>query len=442
MISRLTIAAATLLVATAPVHASNWNLSLRNHMTITPPGGVSVTEMSGVTYLGPAAGGLYRFLSVQEGHGSLTQFDLGFDSTGNISSISNVSNVSTGVFLQDFEGIAFSNPARNSAFVSDEAPAGPNIRELNLATGTSLQPVSIPPIFNMAKRTNRGFESLTRTLDASAMWAANEQALTVDGPESTPTAGTTVRLLKFNVSGNTNTASQQFAYVVEAIHGSSALGSPQSGLSDLAAMPDGTLLALERSVAVTTPVYLSRIYEVNFAGATDVSVGALAAGLTGQSYTPVGKQNLFSGAIDGSSGQNMEGLTLGPRLANGNWVMIGVVDNSNADGSDPLSLNTVVSFVASPNTTGDFDANGAVDGADFLAWQRGLGKTIGAKLFEGDGDRDGDVDAADLVIWKAAAATAAGSPVPEPASFAILIAMIPALRRRPRPASRCKDAAR
>src|SRR5262249_798209 len=146
----------------------------------------------------------------------------------------------------------------------------------------------------------------------------------------------------------------QFAYEVSPIHGSSMLGSPQSGLSDLVAMPDGTLLALERSVAVTTPIFLNRIFETNFSGATDVSVGALANGLIGQSFTPVSKTLLWSGPVDGpgNSGMNMEGLTLGPRLADGSWILVGVCDNG-----DGFTTNTLVAFTATANATADFDAS-------------------------------------------------------------------------------------
>ena len=49
----------------------------------------------------------------------------------------------------------------------------------------------------------------------------------------------------------------------------------------------------------------------------------------------------------------------------------------------------------------DFDTDGDVDGADFLAWQRGFGTQIpNATLADGDADNDQDVDAADLGIWQ------------------------------------------
>lgn len=47
----------------------------------------------------------------------------------------------------------------------------------------------------------------------------------------------------------------------------------------------------------------------------------------------------------------------------------------------------------------DFDADGAVDGADFLAWQRGYGRSEGALTAEGDATGDGAVTSDDLHAW-------------------------------------------
>ena len=287
------------------VGAANWTINRVNHMVLTPPGGVTVAEMSGVTYVGPV-GGAYRFIAAEEIKGELLQFDLTLTSTGGIDSISNMMPIDI-VPTNDFEGIAYTNPERNSVFLAAET--GAHLREVSLATGAELQNGAVPTLFNN-RRGNLGTESLARSLDGTAMWTANEQALTIDGPVSTATVGTTVRLLKLNVVGNATSAGPQYAYNVEPIHGTSMLGSPQSGLSDLTLMPDGTLLALERSVAVATPIYLNRIYEVNPAGATDVSVAPFSTGLSGQTFTPVSKTLLWSGPIDGSFGQNMEGLVL------------------------------------------------------------------------------------------------------------------------------------
>jgi hypothetical protein len=67
--------------------------------------------------------------------------------------------------------------------------------------------------------------------------------------------------------------------------------------------------------------------------------------------------------------------------------------------------------------TADFNADGKVDGADLLAWQRGHGVSRDAAFVAGDADGDGDVDVADLGIWRSqyaqAAAALSGQAVPE-----------------------------
>lgn len=48
---------------------------------------------------------------------------------------------------------------------------------------------------------------------------------------------------------------------------------------------------------------------------------------------------------------------------------------------------------------GDYDANGVVDGADFLAWHRGFGGAAAPAGSGADGDGSGAVDAGDLPVW-------------------------------------------
>lgn len=382
---------ALFIVGIPALHAANWQIDSRLSLPLDS-GTETVSEMSGVTYLGESpTPGLYRFAAVQDSGGKVITIDVEFSPTGSLVSASAVGSL-TLAMDRDFEGIAYTNPTRNSVYIADEPLAA--IREFNFNTGEQLQVFNAPSVFNNLAP-NFGFESLTRSPDGSRMWTANEEALTVDGDVSNSTAGTTVRLLEIEVAGNDLTAGRQFAYEVEKIH-SPALAN-RSGLSDLVYLPDGTLLALERSAALVLggTSLLSRIYEVELSEATDLHTGPLADGLQGQTYTPVGKELLWGGAAAGTNGENLEGLALGPRLANGSWVLLGVVDDD-----DPFSNNTIVAFVLSSVDSADFDHDGDVDGDDFLLWQRGFGKTVGANHSEGDADRDGDVDSDDLEIWK------------------------------------------
>jgi autotransporter-associated beta strand protein len=74
----------------------------------------------------------------------------------------------------------------------------------------------------------------------------------------------------------------------------------------------------------------------------------------------------------------------------------------------------------------DFDADGDIDGDDFLVWQRNVGGSGG--LGQGDANGDSTINGDDLTIWRSqfsgASVVAAASPVPEPtAGVLVLVAM-------------------
>jgi hypothetical protein len=116
---------------------------------------------------------------------------------------------------------------------------------------------------------------------------------------------------------------------------------------------------------------------------------------------------------------------------------------------DPNAFDTDF-FIRSLEVTGDaatqtadFDSDGDVDGADFLAWQRGRGATSGATRAMGNADGDADVDAADLAIWRQQFGESGAGPIgigaiPEPSAITIAGAMAglagfaPLVRRRRR----------
>ncbi|HTQ39667.1 MAG TPA: esterase-like activity of phytase family protein [Pirellulales bacterium] len=290
----------------------------------------TITGLSGIAY-----GFDNHYVSVMDNSNHLVFLKVTFKDDGTIDQFA-VTGGHTVPTSRDYEGIAYTGQERNSVFLSNEAtPPPPALYEYSLdKSATLLQTVKMPPVF-ITQVDNRGLESLTRRADGKEIWTANEEALTADGVPSTTTAGSVVRLVRFAVNGNTLTPAEEYAYVLEPIH--AGVGAPFcSGLSDLTVLPDGTLLTLERSAIEGIPTFETRIFQVDFGGATDVSQGALAQGLKGQSYKPVTKKLLFSST---SIGENLEGLCLGPKLPNGNSVLLGVVDNG-----DPVSKNTLVSF--------------------------------------------------------------------------------------------------
>jgi hypothetical protein len=61
----------------------------------------------------------------------------------------------------------------------------------------------------------------------------------------------------------------------------------------------------------------------------------------------------------------------------------------------------------------DFDADTDVDGADFLAWQRGFGLSSGAAKSDGDATGDGAVRGGDLAAWQSTFGDSGGSSMGE-----------------------------
>jgi hypothetical protein len=81
----------------------------------------------------------------------------------------------------------------------------------------------------------------------------------------------------------------------------------------------------------------------------------------------------------------------------------------------------VIPSDAPPLVPGDFNADGNVDGADFVVWQTNFPALSGKTLATGDANGDGAVDGADFVIWQTNFPTIGGSAVavPEPSGFVV-----------------------
>lgn len=94
----------------------------------------------------------------------------------------------------------------------------------------------------------------------------------------------------------------------------------------------------------------------------------------------------------------------------------------------------------SPPISADFNGDGDVDGADFLAWHNGYRTDSGAAHSQGDADADGDVDARDFWAWRnefqaglgaaSESAPATFGAIPEPTTLALLALAALAVRRK------------
>jgi hypothetical protein len=182
------------------------------------------------------------------------------------------------------------------------------------------------------KRTNRGFEGLAISPDGRFVFAMLQSAMLDEGAGN----GVYNRIVKF--SARTGKALAQYAYKLE--------GSNQGrGISALVALNDTEFLVLERNnrgLGVPDANLASpnkKVFRIDLATATDVTTVDLDA--AGAVFTPVTKQaapwldlaapatlaDASLAALGGVSPEKWEGLAIGPKLADGSYLVLAGTDN-------------------------------------------------------------------------------------------------------------------
>lgn len=240
----------------------------------------------------------------------------------------------------DGEGIALTN--RPSIYVSSEGDAdqqiNPFIKEFSLTSGQEISSLPIPKKFlpsadgKTGIRNNLAFEPLTIVPSSSIsnqkyLYTATENALIQDGEEARPGTTTMSRILQFNLA--TQKPEKEFLYITDPVTSrfSSVTGKYANGIPDLLAIDDkGHFLSIER--AFTGLGFTIRLFQVSLNNATDISNIESLKSVDLNKIQPVEKKLLLDLKDTGVFLDNIEGLTLGPRLANGQPTLILVSDNN------------------------------------------------------------------------------------------------------------------
>lgn len=234
----------------------------------------------------------------------------------------------------DAEAIAFSPP--DAFYVSSEGSSDtrfkPFIRRFAL-NGSLLDSLIIPEKF-LPTRTrdfgivkNRGFEGLTVTEDQSFLFTANEAALAQDGSEAGLAWKSPVRIVKYDL--HTATPVAEFLYWVEPIPTAPkpANGYMDNGLVELVALDEHTLLAMERSYVAGSGNTV-RIYEISLRQADNIQTIARLDRSNFSDIKAAKKRLILDLAVLGFRLDNLEGMTLGPALPDGERALILVSDNN------------------------------------------------------------------------------------------------------------------
>jgi hypothetical protein len=238
----------------------------------------------------------------------------------------------------DPEGFVVS-PKNGHFLVSDEY--GPSLYEFNrrghltrvFATPQNLIPrdgltgvpnyAADPATQPAGKRSNRGFEGLAVSPDGRHAYAMLQSAMLDEGGSD----GRVSRIVKFDLDSGAAVA--QYAYVMDT-------ASQGRGTSALVALNEHEFLVLERNnrgigVGATLAAPDKRVYRIDLRGASDVSGIDLDSGAA---FTPVNKSALLLDldadtlpALGNKSPEKWEGLAIGPRLADGSYLLLAGTDN-------------------------------------------------------------------------------------------------------------------
>lgn len=256
--------------------------------------------------------------------------------------------------IQDIGGAAFGTnqvdpeairKAGSSLFWTSEGERlsgnlqNPLVREMAL-DGSFVGEFAVPMYYNPAGagvadpgiRRNLAFESLSFSNDGVTLYTATENALVQDGLAATTTDSSPSRILAFNASTGSPVA--EYVYQVETVAAPPVpAGSfATNGLVEILNIPgmDGQLLTIERSFSTGVGNAI-RLYLADLTGATNV-VGD--ASLAGDAFTSVSKSLVLDLASLTNNDNtavlldNIEGVTWGPLLPNGNRSLILVSDNN------------------------------------------------------------------------------------------------------------------
>ncbi|MDJ0735076.1 MAG: esterase-like activity of phytase family protein [Nostocaceae cyanobacterium] len=234
----------------------------------------------------------------------------------------------------DSEGIAITS--KNTVFISSEGDAGqfvnPFIKEFSLTSGKAINTLSVPDKFLPSRdrkqgiRNNLAFESLTITPNEKQLFTASENALIQDGSQAKPNISTPCRILQYNLISQQ--PEKEFLYATEAVAPVFDISKRFAhGLPDLLALDNqGHFLSIERSF--TGLGFSVALFQVSLEGATDISNIESISQTNLKTIKPVQKKLLLDLKQLDLLLDNIEGLTLGARLPDGNRSLILVSDNN------------------------------------------------------------------------------------------------------------------
>jgi hypothetical protein len=258
----------------------------------------------------------------------------------------------TGNLLWTSEGERVLVPATATTPAADRI-SNPFVREIR-PDGTHVREYTLPPVFQMSAqeigpRNNLVFEGVTFTPDRSKAVVIAEGPLFQDGPTPTLDAGAVSRITVFDRA--TGVASAQYAYPLEKVQAAPVPAGQftVNGATEILAVTNTRFLVLERSFSVGVVGNQVRLYEIDISRATNV----LATTTSLQAANPVAVTKrlvldfeTLKARLGGIA--NLEGITFGPKLANGRNSLVVVADDNLPMADSATDFNQFLVFEVIP----------------------------------------------------------------------------------------------
>lgn len=241
----------------------------------------------------------------------------------------------------DPEDIRF-NPKTNTLIWSSEGARvvtgdkqvlqNPSLNLMDLK-GNFLKAFIIPENLKMQElekgpRNNGTLEGIAFDSKFKTIYSHTEEPLFEDGDQANTSKGGLIRLYQFDVKTKKNTA--QFGYTLETIalepnpKGSFAV----NGVSAIQYYGKNQLLVVERSYSTGTQACTIKIFLCDLNNATNVTD---YTSLQNKKFKLASKKLILNMDDLGIFIDNVEGITFGPKLANGNQSLVLVTDNNFSD---------------------------------------------------------------------------------------------------------------
>jgi 3',5'-cyclic-nucleotide phosphodiesterase len=210
-------------------------------------------------------------------------------------------------------------------------------------------------------RENLSFEAATITPDGGTLYVVNEQALVQDGDVSTADAGTPVRIIEYDLTGEFPAIVGEYVYVTEPLFVRPAEGgSGDNGVPGVAYVghitPEIDLIVMERSYVSGTGNHIGLfgvkldpyIYDREKVLAKE-SLADPEAPYTGLTVHKIPLLTLSDDPEQTDvefDPDNMEAIAVGPQLDNGNYTLILASDNNF---NPKYQRNVFAAFEIDPN---------------------------------------------------------------------------------------------